>query len=319
MSTVSRSRPPESPRRGPDPYRYGWRYVAVTAPDGTETFDQVPLTLEDLLFPQEGDFIVQTRAHNSDVKYLADVFEAQLIGDPEAWVIPDGRVDWNLPGVRPLGPDIAVFLGVRRYDEWETFSVAAVGARPALVVEITSRSTRKNDLGVKVKFYHQAKVPVYLIADVTGRGAKRRVNLIGYRYTRRGYRRIEPDAQGRIHLEALRLTVGVTHDRRVGFERVACFDAENGEELGDYTAMKEDRQQAKALAEAEAQARDKAEKRAEVEAQARDKAEKRAEAEAKRAEAEAKRAEAETRALAEAQARIRELEAELKRSRRRGP
>ena len=58
MSTVSKSRPPRSP--GPDPYRYGWRYVRVVAPDGSETFDQVPLTLEDVLFPQVGDFIVQT-------------------------------------------------------------------------------------------------------------------------------------------------------------------------------------------------------------------------------------------------------------------
>jgi colicin import membrane protein len=333
MSTVSKSRPPKPPKPEPDPYRYGWRYVPVKAPDGTETFDQVPLTLEDVLFPREGDFIVQTRAHNSDVKYLADVSEAQLAGDPEAWVIPDGRVDWNLPGVRPLGPDIAVFFGVRRYDEWETFDVAAVGARPALVVEVTSRSTRKNDLGVKVKFYHRAKVPLYLIADVTGRGVKRRVKWIGYQYTRRGYRRIEPDARGQILVEALRLRVGVTHDRRMGFERVACYDAETGEELGDYTAMKEDREQAKtraaaeararananaeARAEAEARARANAEARAEAEARARANAEaRRAEAEARRAEAEA-RAEAETQARAAAETRIRELEAAMKRSRRR--
>src|SRR5262249_35101461 len=46
-----------------DPYRYGWRYVRVKHPDGTETFDQVPLTLEDVLFPEEGDFTVQTDWH----------------------------------------------------------------------------------------------------------------------------------------------------------------------------------------------------------------------------------------------------------------
>src|SRR4051794_5938465 len=102
MSSVSKSRPPRFP--GPDPYRYGWRYVRVVAPDGSEIFDQVPLTLEDVLFPQVGDFIVQTRRHNSDVRYLGDVFEAQLAAEPSAVVISDCRVDWNLPGVRPLGP-----------------------------------------------------------------------------------------------------------------------------------------------------------------------------------------------------------------------
>src|SRR5207248_7798452 len=99
MSTVAKSRPPRPPGPEPDPYRYGWRYVRVVAPDGTETFDQVPLTLEDVLFPQVGDFIVQTRRHNVDVKYLADVYEARLAGDPGAVVISDCRVDWNLAGV----------------------------------------------------------------------------------------------------------------------------------------------------------------------------------------------------------------------------
>jgi hypothetical protein len=32
-----------------DPYRYGWRDVRVVAPDGTETFDQVPLALVGIL------------------------------------------------------------------------------------------------------------------------------------------------------------------------------------------------------------------------------------------------------------------------------
>lgn len=34
-----------------DPYHYGWRYVRHEAPDGMVTFDQVPLTLEDVLYP----------------------------------------------------------------------------------------------------------------------------------------------------------------------------------------------------------------------------------------------------------------------------
>ena len=80
-------------------------------PDGTESFDQIPLTLEDVLFPEVGDFIVQTDAHDSDVRYLKGVFKSRLTGDPTAAVVSDCRVDWNLQGVRPLGPDIAVFSG----------------------------------------------------------------------------------------------------------------------------------------------------------------------------------------------------------------
>ena len=70
MSTVSRSRRPEPPSGEPDSFRYGWRYVRVERPDGRVDFDQVPLTLEDVLFPEVGDFIVQSTPHNRDVVYL---------------------------------------------------------------------------------------------------------------------------------------------------------------------------------------------------------------------------------------------------------
>jgi len=71
----------------------------------------------------------------------------------------------------------------------------------------------------------------------------------------------------------------------LGYDRLACFDPETGEEIGDYTAISQ-------ALEAEARARAEAETRAAL------------------AEARAQ-AEAETRARAEA--RIRALEAELKR------
>jgi colicin import membrane protein len=73
MSLVSTAglRVPPSPDPEPDPYRYGWRYVTVAGPDGTETIDQIPLTLEDVLFPEVGDFIVQTDAHDWDAMDLS--------------------------------------------------------------------------------------------------------------------------------------------------------------------------------------------------------------------------------------------------------
>jgi hypothetical protein len=51
MSTVSTSglHVPSGPE--PDPFRYGWRYVKRVGPDGQETLDQIPLSLEDVLFP----------------------------------------------------------------------------------------------------------------------------------------------------------------------------------------------------------------------------------------------------------------------------
>src|SRR5437016_4646677 len=81
-----------------------------------------------------------------NAQYLKDVFKAQLADDPKKAVISDCRVDWNLSGVRPLGPDVAAFGGIKRHRDWSTFDVKAEGAKPLLVVEVTSPDTRDNDV-----------------------------------------------------------------------------------------------------------------------------------------------------------------------------
>jgi len=276
-----------------DPYRYGWRCVRVESPDGTEAIDQVPLTLEDVLFPEPGDFIAQTDLHAEDLNHLKGVFKSRLAGDPRTAVVSDCRVDWNLPGVKPLVSDIAVFFDVEPHRDWATLDVAAEGVRPALVVEVTSLATRKNDVKDKFDFYHRARVPLYVIVDVLQEDdQERELSLVGYRYTPMGYREIPADDRGWIWLQPVRLWLGLARDRRLGCDRVECYDDESGEELGEYTAVSQ------ALAE-EKEARAQAEARAAVEMEAREQAE--------------RRAAAETEARTQAEARIRELEAAMQR------
>ena len=131
MSTIHQAPPvpPAGPEPGPadDPFRYGWRYVKTVKPDGTVDYEQVPLTLEDLLFPEEGDFTVQLESHRRDWVFLNLVFNVQLADDPSSVVLADCRVDFNLPGVRPLGPDVVVIQGVKRHCDWATLDLAAEG------------------------------------------------------------------------------------------------------------------------------------------------------------------------------------------------
>jgi colicin import membrane protein len=75
------------------------------------------------------------------------------MGDPSAAVLSDCQVDFNIPGVKPLCPDLAVFFGLRRQIGWSSFNVAAEGARPAPVVEVTSPDTRVNDVGINADYY----------------------------------------------------------------------------------------------------------------------------------------------------------------------
>jgi len=311
MSTLSKqpgSNFPPGPSE-PDPYRYGWRYVRIARPDGTEEFDQVPLTLEDVLHPEEGDFIVQSDPHDSDLAYLKAVFKARLKDDPTAVVLSDCRVDWNVPGVRPLGPDVAVFFDVGRHIMWSTFDLGEEGARPALVIEVTSPDTRSNDVGPKVDYYYRANVPWYVIADVTVEdGNERRIEFIAYRHAPGGYQRFKLNESGWVWLEPVGLWLGVTRDRLGGFNRLACFDPGTRQEVGDYTAISEALAESQALAVAEARAREAAEHGRAV-------AEERAHAETQARAAAEERAHAETQARAAAEERIRALEAELKRSR----
>jgi Uma2 family endonuclease len=290
MSTVSGrptrgSQPPTVDR---NPFRYGWRYVRNVRPDGTEEIDQVPLTLEDVLHPEAGDVIVESYPHNSDRDYLKAVFRTRLPHERTAAVFSDCQVDFNIPGVKPICPDVVVFFDIRRQAPWSSFDVAAEGARPVLVVEITSPDTRSNDIGTKKTYYYRAKVPWYVIADVRFEGEnERRIELLLYRRTGAGYRRVKPDESGRVWLEPVGLWLGQVRDRIGGFMRLACFDPETGEEVGDYTAISQALADAQRLLDEEARARGEAEKALADEARARGEAEK---------------------ALAEALARIQQLE-----------
>ena len=308
MSTIHQAPPvpPVGPEPDPadDPFRYGWRYVKTIKPDGTVDYDQVPLTLEDLLFPEEGDFTVQLESHRRDWVFLSLVFDVQLAGDPSAVVLADCRVDFNLPGVRPLGPDVVVIQGVKRHCDWATLDLAAEGAHAALAVEVTSTDTRPNDYGIKKDFYFRAGVQFYVIVDSNEVKRRRKITLRGYRWEPGGYQSMVADERGWLWLPPVRVWLG-TAETYYG-EKVACFDA-TGQEIGEYEDLVRGQVEAQAKIQ-EAQARAELAQSAAIEAQA-----KIQEAQAKAASAEAKAAQ-EAHAREAMENRLRALEEELRRA-----
>jgi Uma2 family endonuclease len=277
-----------------DPYYYGWRYVWRELPDGREVCDQVPLTLDDVLHPQEDDFIMQTELHHRVVTYLFEALRARVAADPSAVVVSDMRIAWDVPGLRPFGPDIAVIFGVRERRNWATFDVAQEGVRPALVIEVTSPQTRKLDLADKVDGYDRAGIPFYVIVDIIEHRGVEIPRLQGYHQTLAGYELFAPDERGWLWLEPVKLWLGVAD------EAIVCYD-EAGRPFADYPVVVAERDAATTRLAAEAQARVEAEARVVAEAQV-------------RMEAEA-RAAAEARLRAAAEARLAEVEAELRRLR----
>ncbi|ABU59536.1 Uma2 family endonuclease [Roseiflexus castenholzii] len=306
MTTASTKPVPAADVPAEDPFRYGWRFVPRPTPDDPHHLEQVPLTLEDVLHPETGDFIVHSDRHETDRMYLTAVLRARLEEAGVAIVLSDVRIAWDIPDLRPHGPDVMVIPGIRERQDWSTFEVAVEGARPALIIEITSPETRENDLERKVEHYARAGVAQYVIVDDAGKGrGKRRLRLLDYRLEAGMYRLHPLDAAGRVHLAIADVWLGVEGDH------VVCYD-DHGVAFGDYATVVRQAADAEERARLEAQARQEAEKRAQREAErarreatARAAAEAQARREAERAqrEAQAREAEAQARAAAEAQAR----------------
>jgi Uma2 family endonuclease len=288
-----------------DPYRYGWRLEYEWLPDGRYAYRYIPLTLEDVLHPQEEDHIVHSDLHQILCTYLHSVLRALLQHIAGAVVLYDVRVAWDVPGLKPLGPDIVVIFGVREMRNWSTFDAAEEGVRPSVIIEVTSPEYRYQDTEVKVPLYEQAQVLYYIIVDTGTRLNDFSLRVFGYHLTADGYRELLPDVQGRLWIEPLGLWIGI--EVQEGQRALWLYDAA-GDRIGDYAAVAAqlaDVQQARERA--EAQARAEAAARAEAEAQARAEAAARAEAEAQ--------ARAEAAARAKAEARLRMLEDDLRRLR----
>ena len=305
MTRTTAHRPPApDPPPDADPFRYGWRLVPRPTPDDPHNLEQVPLTLEDVLHPETGDFIVHSDRHETDRMYLTAVLRARLESAGVAIVLSDVRIAWDLPDLRPHGPDVMVIPGVAERQDWSTFDVAVEGARPALIIEITSPETRENDLEIKVDHYARAGVPQYVIVDNQSRRGARRLRLLDYRLVDGVYRLHPPDAAERVYLVIADLWLGIEGDH------VVCYD-EHGAAFGDYATVVRRAKEAERRARREAAAR-------EAEARLRAAAEEQARREAERAqrEAAAREAEARLRAAAEEQARqeaaAREAEARLR-------
>lgn len=274
---ITSFRPATESVPAPDAYLYGWRYVPFRAANGRLDYHDVPLTLEDVLHPQEGDQVTETVPHERRRRYLADALTARLAHDPSAVVLSDVLVVWGA-AMRSHSPDVAVILGVRERKDWRTFDVTVEQVRPTLIIELTSPGTASLDRRRKMRQYGQVGVAQYVIVD--GVRGHRLVppRLVDYRLEAGGYRQQAPDSRRRVWLEAVRLWLGVVDGE------IVCFD-EADRPLGDYQT------QAQAL-EASEQAR--------------------VEAELARAQAE-QVAQAERAARTELESRLRALEEELRR------
>jgi Uma2 family endonuclease len=282
-----------------DPFALGWRYTTDDNPEW-----RVPLTEEDLLYPQEADFVVNNQALNDDLWYLVAAFRERVAGREGLRVLGDHMVDFEVPGLRILGPDVTVLNGeARAWDRGRAvFPVKEMGARPLIAVEITSPTTRRNDLTAKPKLFYRAGVPLYVLIDLPYGGGKRPSGITVFQAGPTEYEPLPPEPDGRVWLEVVELFLKVENNR------VVC-DTPEGQRIEDDAEVRKSVASERARAEQEKQRADEAEAAASAEKARADEAEALATAEKARADGAKATADAE-KARADA-----ELGAELKRLR----
>jgi Uma2 family endonuclease len=202
--------------------------------------------LEDVLHPRFGDVHVLSDPHDDDCHYLKYVLKARYADDRSVVVFSDCGIFWDVPRLRHHSPDLSVIFGVKRRKDWKTFHVKTEKTRPSLIIEVTSPSTRVNDVKTKVKQYARARVPHYVIADAQETAGKRRLTLIAYRLEGKEYHRVALDDQGCADLEPVGLKLGVKAHPETGGDRLVLIDPATGEEIGDYTEVSRGRADAEA-------------------------------------------------------------------------
>ncbi len=267
---------PETATKLPEgyPFHIGTRVVNHRDAEGkiVET-EYVPLTEEDYLYPQEEDRQMLVEAHIAATFYLRYALKIGTADRTDLKIFCDHRIDWQIEGLRPLGPDVVVFENfTREWDPYEgTLPVRDFGAEVIAVFEVTSPSTRSIDFDAKFEAFADVGIPYYLIVDTAEPNGEPRI--LGYRLYRGEYRPMHSDPKLGFMVPPLKMYFRWQDDRIIAAD-------EDGRDIPDGPELA-------ALYEAEAE-------RANAEAQRADTEAERANAEAERANAEAQRADTAT-------------------------
>ncbi len=245
----------------PDLPTFDWDvgYKEIYNPKTGKT-DRFPLTLLDLLYPQEeqeGVLIVVTQS------FLHDLWTAWLkvmlqnfLGSN--WLIThDVLIRWDYASGK--SPDIAAFPNTPMPTDQKSYRVGIDGASPVFVLEIISDSTRQADLHAKRLHYAAVGIKEYLIIDLSTASSWQ---LLGYRLEDRPfYNEIRPDSDGGLTFATIGLRFVAPGD-----ESIDVYEIETGQKL-----LRPD--ELKSVADAESARADAESARADAEAEARVKAE----------------------------------------------
>lgn len=238
---------------------YGFRYVIVSQ-DGKEMWDQVPLTLDDVLYPQLEDKILQSCKHSDLGTLLLEVIRNHVQKQPGMYALWDVGMNWRVPGLRNPVPDILILMGVKHppKDDIGVYDRAKYGGVAALAIELTSQSTRYLDVNEddaersKCLLYEQLGVLYFIVIDTVRQVPNKPLSFWGYELVHGKYQRMIPDNDERLWIPPVGVSLGQYQ------QSVAWFDA-NGNRLLTLAEQEQRTEQEKMRADEEKARADAAE------------------------------------------------------------
>ena len=152
----------------------------------------------------DGQPMAETTLHRKVMSDLIEAMERHFASEPDVWVGGNLFLCWEKGNPRAaVAPDVLLARGVEKWDRpnyllWEEVA-------PSLVVEVTSRSTRGEDLRTKRSLYERIGVGEYFLFDPYGEYLDPK--LQGYRLQGGRYEPIAPGREGSLESRTAGLTL----------------------------------------------------------------------------------------------------------------
>ena len=259
----------------------------------------------------DGKPMAESDSQRKPLTYAVDRLELYFSNDPDVYVSGNILLYYEEDEERSaVAPDVLVAFGVP-HRERSSYFLWEERKAPDFVLEITSRSTWREDQNRKRELYRRLGVREYWQYDPTRDYLEpplQGLELVGGAYRRLPDREL---ADGTMALWSA--VLGLELRLQLAERRLRFHDPTTGKDLPDFKETDNQRQEAEDGREQEAAARQAAEARAQQEAAARRQAETRVREEAAARQAAEVRVREKEAARQAAEARISELEALLRR------
>lgn len=154
----------------------------------------IPLRRE-IYYPEsDGQPMAESDLHRKEMTYLLDALEAHFHAVPNVYIAGNLLLYYaeGFPK-KCVAPDVFVVKGVPKGNR-SSYKLWMEGAAPVFVVEVTSESTRGEDMRDKKDLYQRLGVEEYFLHDPLGDYLE--PNLQGYRLVQGRYQPIEAREDG---------------------------------------------------------------------------------------------------------------------------